>query len=162
MFERCACHVETPVGLTDIHEARAEEQSEIDSVLERIGTFPQVIQCLEGPLERRHGLGVGRPSVRAQSGAAIVVDGLFPPLAAQRVPAELLDVLLEALGIEVLHGLDDAGMEGAAAFMEDAGGRDLVGERMLERVLEVREPPRLVKELGGPEPVEATTERLLR
>jgi hypothetical protein len=80
-----------------------------------------VIECLDGPLERGHCLSVGGPPVCTNSGTAIVVNGLLPPLTAKGVPAELLHVLLEALRIEALDGLDEAGMKGATAFREDAG-----------------------------------------
>ena len=61
---------------------------------------------------------------------------------------EPLDVLGQALGVERLDGVDDPGVERAPAILEQAPVGHLVGERMLEGVLEIREEARLVQELG--------------
>ena len=74
---------------------------------------------------------------------------------------ELLDVLREASRIEVLDGFDDPGMEGAPPLLKQAAVCHLVGQRMLERVFEVREKPRLVEELRRLQVGEAAPKRIL-
>ena len=70
-----------------------------------------------------------------------------------------LDLLGQAVGIERLDRLDDPGVQRPPPLVEQAPVGDLVGQRVLEGVLEVREEARLVEELGGLEVGEAAAER---
>jgi hypothetical protein len=65
------------------------------------------------------------------------------------VVSQPLDVFGQPIGIEAFDGLDDATVEGAPAVLEQTAVRHVVGEGMLERVLEVREDPGLVEQLRG-------------
>jgi hypothetical protein len=58
-----------------------------------------------------------------------------------------LSLLSRALAGETLDGLGDAGGQGALPLVEQPLVRNFVSERVLERVLEVREEPGLVEEL---------------
>ena len=100
-------------------------------------------------------LPVGRARHRLRAGLAEIGDGLLPHLAPERVVGQALDVLGEPVGVEALDGLDDPGVERAPALLEQAAVGHLVGERVLEGVLEVGEEARLVEELGGLEVGEA-------
>ena len=60
-----------------------------------------------------------------------------------------LSLLGDALGREPLDGLGDAGVQSALPVVEQSPVCDFVGERVLERVLEVRKEPGLVEELRG-------------
>jgi len=51
---------------------------------------------------------------------------------------EPLDVLVQPLGLKLLDRGDDARVHGAAALAEQARVRHLVGESVLEGVLELR------------------------
>ena len=62
---------------------------------------------------------------------------------------ELFDVLDETVGVEPLDRLRDARVERAAPLTEHAAVGDLVGEGVLERLLDLGEERRLVEELGG-------------
>ena len=62
---------------------------------------------------------------------------------------EHLGVLAEAVGVQALERLEDRGVERAPALLEHAVVGHLVGEGVLERVLEVGKEPRLVQELRG-------------
>ena len=66
---------------------------------------------------------------------------------------EAVDLLGQSVGIQPLHRIHDARVERASPLLEEAPVGHLVGEGMLERVLEVGEEPRLVEELSGLEPV---------
>ena len=52
-------------------------------------------------------------------------------------------------------------VEGAPPVLEQAAVGDLVGQRVLEGVLEVRDEPGLVQELGGLQGREPTSQRVL-
>src|SRR5437867_3572850 len=62
---------------------------------------------------------------------------------------ELFRSLSEAVRIESFDHIDDPSMKRTAPLVEETAVRDLVRERMLEGVLEVREQTRLIEELGG-------------
>ena len=74
---------------------------------------------------------------------------------------QALDLLREAIGIETLDRFDDRPVERAPPILQHASVRDLVRERVLERVLEVGEKLRLVHELGGLEVRKAPPQRFL-
>src|ERR1700752_5160432 len=52
-------------------------------------------------------------------------------------------------------------MQLPTTLMQQATVGDVVGERMLEGVLEIRIEPRLVEELGGLETIESRTQRVV-
>jgi len=94
-------------------------------------------------LEEGRRLAVGRASERPGSGLAEVADRLLPQLAFDRVVCEPLRLLVQAIGVEPLDCLDDAGVERAPTFLEKAAVSHLVGERALEGVLQLGEQTRL-------------------
>jgi len=60
---------------------------------------------------------------------------------------QLLHVLANALGVQVLDGRHHGRVQCAPPLPQEAGVGHVVGERVLERVLEIREEPRLIEEL---------------
>src|SRR5438876_12403433 len=86
------------------------------------------------------GLGAGLPEVR---------DRLLPYLAPEGMVSQAFDLLGQPIGVEGLDGLHDPSMERAPAVVEHARVGDLVGEGVLESVLEIREDARLVEKLRG-------------
>src|SRR5579884_1782960 len=72
---------------------------------------------------------------------------LLPPLAAQRVVGEPLNLLGQAVRVLPLQNFHDPGVQGAAALTEQAAISNLVREGVLEGVLQVRIQVRLVQEL---------------
>src|SRR5215472_18112601 len=91
-----------------------------------------------------------------------VSDRLLPDLTAEGVVSQGLDLLVQPIGVERFDGLHDPGMEGTPAVMEHAGVRHFVGEGVLERVFEIREDVRLVKELGRLQAGESAVNGFLR
>jgi len=59
-----------------------------------------------------------------------------------------LDLLDETVGIQALDDFGHTGVEGPSPLMQERGVRDLVGQRVVERVFDVREQVRLVEEFG--------------
>jgi len=75
---------------------------------------------------------------------------------------EPFDVLCAPVRVETLDGFDDASVEEAAAVVEHSPIRDLVRQRVLERVFGLREELCLVDELRGLEVIESATEGFIR
>ena len=74
---------------------------------------------------------------------------LFPGLAANGVERKPLQVLVESSRVEALDHRQHRAVERKPALLEEASIGDLVGERVLERVLEIWIEPGFVEELGG-------------
>src|SRR5713226_3556325 len=75
---------------------------------------------------------------------------------------ELLDLLEEPLGVELLDSFYDPRVEHPAAVVQYGCVGDVMRQRMTERVLRLGEQACLVKELCGPKMRESATERLVR
>src|SRR5438445_10613173 len=81
-------------------------------------------------------------------------DGVRPHLAMPRVVREALDVLAQAIGVEMLAGPNNSRVEHSPALLEQAAVGALVRKGMLERVLDFGKKPGLVQEFGGLQPRE--------
>src|SRR5262250_2671384 len=130
-------------------------KAKIDGLLKSLagfGQMPERCQCL---LEAAYRLPVGRSHLCPAAGLLEVPNRLLPPLALDGMVREPLNVLGQTLGIELLDGVDDPGMEWASAIQEDAPVANVVCERVLDRVLELREEAHLIQELGRLEVAEA-------
>ena len=75
---------------------------------------------------------------------------------------QAFDLLVEPGRVEPLDLGDSAAMKFASTPVEQAGICDLVGQGMLEGVLEIRKQAGLVDELGGLQALEPATERRIR
>src|ERR1700704_3741652 len=84
-----------------------------------------------------------------RAGPAEVARRLLPQLAPRRVMREILHALVETIGIQAPDPLPHLGVYGLALRREKAAVSDLVCQRMLERIFEIRERPRLVEKLCG-------------
>ena len=106
-----------------------------------------------GCADRASRLGAGLPEVVA------------PPSPTPRpggVMGEPLDLLSRGDRGGASRSPRRSAREARGALLQQAAVRDLVGERVLEGVLEIRKEPGLVEELGGLQVVEPATERLVR
>ena len=81
----------------------------------------------------------GRARERLGAGLAEIGHGLVPHLAPEGVVGQPLDLLGEPVGVESLDRLDDPRVEAAPALLEQAAVGHLVGQGVLEGVLELRE-----------------------
>ena len=131
-------------------ERRPELQPNVDGVLGPLPAAGHVLEGVQRLLELLGGLAIRGAAVGPGARLAKVRHRLLPRLAADGVVREPLDLLGQALGVERLDGLDDPGVQRAPALLEQAAVGDLVGERVLEGVLEIREQARLVEELRRP------------
>jgi hypothetical protein len=75
---------------------------------------------------------------------------------------EQFDLLAETIRVEGFDCVNEPRVEMAPALVQQSAIRDLVRERVLERVLQIGKQPRLVDELGSLQVVESATKRLIR
>ena len=90
------------------------------------------------------------------------MKGLVPHLAAKSVVGETVDALGQPVRVDALDDAHDPRVDGAPPVLEQAAVGDLVGQRVLEGVLEVGKELGLVDELGGLKPRQAETDFVLR
>src|SRR5258708_6551881 len=79
-----------------------------------------------------------------------------------QAPGKLQRAGAETISVERLDRVNEPRVQRPAPLLQQAAVRDLMRERMLERVLEIRKQPGLVEELGGLQAIEPATERLVR
>ena len=145
--------------LERVHQVAADEVNAERRVLGGVG---QSRQGLDRLLEEGHRRAVCRPGPGVSSRPPEVGHGLLPHFASHRVMGEPLRLLAQATGGVMLHGFDDSGMELPTAIVEEASVGDLVGQGVLERVLEIGKEARLVEELGGLQPGETSAQGVFR
>jgi hypothetical protein len=119
-------------------------KANIDGLFQRRLALGKPRQCAEGLLEAHDRLVESRTAGRLDATFARVGSGLVPELATKGMVGQLLDVLGQAIGIELLDRLHDPGVKAASSIRQHTAVGHLVGERMLERVLELREETRLI------------------
>jgi hypothetical protein len=135
--------------------SKGEEQAEL--LVLPVRPSRQSTHQLEPLAEVRDRLPVGRAPQRLRPGLVEIRDGLVGELTPYGVASQPLDVLAQPVGVQALDRLDDARVERPPAVTEEGAVGDLVGQRVLEGVLERREQRGLVEELRGLEPVEMTS-----
>jgi hypothetical protein len=74
---------------------------------------------------------------------------------------ELLDLLAEPIGVELFYGIHDARVDVSAALVEHSTVCDVVSERVLKRVLQVRKEPCRVKKFSSLQIVQETAKLVL-
>ena len=154
--------LQRPPDFTELAQHRPQLEADLEALLQRGRALRQRLEDAQRLLEPDPGVRERRPRGRLESGLPEIVHRLLPQLAPEGVMGEPLDLLAEAIPVERLDRVDDPRVKLAAPLLQQAAVRDLVGERVLEGVLEIREEPGLVEELGGLQVVEPATERLVR
>src|SRR5262249_3708188 len=72
------------------------------------------------------------------------------------------DLFSQAIGVEAFHCVDDAGVDVATAIAQHPGVGDVVGERVLESVLQVGKELSCIKKLGILQIAQQAAEVVLR
>ncbi len=148
--------------LAERRERGLELAPEVDRLRDGLARLRKMGQCGQGLLESRRRLSPGASSRRLGRGLAEEADRFDPQLAAEGVIGEPLHVLGDPVAVQGADGLDDAGMQRAAAPGEEAAVGHIVGALVaLERVLEIAEGASLVEELGGLQMPQALAEGIL-
>ena len=123
--------------------------AELDLLEECSASLGHVRQGVDGLLVQLDHLPMGRASAGLVASEAGVADGLLPQLCTMRVVRQGLELLVEAIAVDGFEDVHHSRVKRAATVVEQAAVGDLVGERVLERVLELGVETRLVEEFGG-------------
>src|SRR5215510_3143539 len=108
-----------------------------------------------------HRFGVSRTQQRFAPSLPQISDGLVPNLTLDSVMGAPLDLGAQGIWGEPLERLEDSPVQLATSILRKAFIRDLVGERVLEGVLEVWRDSRLVKKLHRLKLVEAAPQGIV-
>jgi hypothetical protein len=145
---------EASLGLSQLEQHSPKLDPKVDGLLQRLAGLGQIRQGHQGLLEEDRRLAVGGPGERLGAGLSKVRHGLVPHLAPERVVGQPLDVLAQSVGMEALDRLHDPGVEGAPPILQETAVGHVVGQGVLEGVLEVGEgargPPRDPGRRGAP------------
>src|SRR5262245_5279373 len=126
-----------------------EIEPDVDGQLARLSGVGETADGCERLLQMGDGVAIGSSRDRAHTRVAKIAHGLVPQPTPQRVMRQSLGLLADALLLESLDRLDDAGVKGALTVVQQPLVCDVMRERMLEGVLEVWEEPRLVEKFCG-------------
>src|SRR5262249_46847133 len=117
---------------------------------------------LHGLLEVGRRLDIRRPGQGLQARLPEISKRLFPHFSAKCMMGEAIDPLNEAVGIQSLDTLGDACVEPSTPVVDEAAIGNLMGQRVLERVFEIREESRFIEQLGALKPGEPAPEVVVR
>src|SRR3990172_3382390 len=133
----------------DRYQCWAEVNPDINGLLQRLAALGQMWEDAQRLLEVRHRLPVGGSRERFGSGLTKVGRGLLPHLAAQGVMGQPFDLFGQSVRVEPFDSLHNPGVEGASPLLKQASVGHLVGEGVLEGVLELGEEARLLEGTRG-------------
>src|SRR3990172_666671 len=153
---------ENPLMVSKGEEHIAKLAPEIDVAFDGFSGFRETPERDQRLFEARRRLTVSRTRGRLGTGLAEIRHGLSPKLTPEGVVGQPFHMLDQAVGKESLNRLDDPRVEGPAPLLEQAPVGHLVGEGVLEGVLEVGKEARLVEELARLEMAETPAKLLLR
>src|SRR5262249_57152623 len=134
-----------PRGVQD--EPRVE--TKIDGLGLGLASLGETTESAQSGFQRAVSLGICGACRLPIDRAAKIVNGLVPDFAVKSMIGEPLDVVGHPVGVEALDGVGDACVQQASALVEQPTVRDLVRQRVSERVLDLREELRFVDELCG-------------
>ena len=118
-------------------------------------------QCRKRFLEASDGYPVNRPGEGLGAGLLKVGDRLRPVLAQKRMVGQPVDMLGQPVRIGPLDGLHDQPVKCAPPLMEQGTVGDLVCQRVLEGVLDIRQEPDLAQEFRGLEAFDRSVQFIL-
>src|SRR5262249_53948386 len=95
------------------------------------------------------------------SGLPEIVHCLLLQLGPDRVMGEPLDLLAEPVGVQLFYGIHDARVDVATALVEHSSVGDVVGEGVLEGVLQVRKELCRIEKFSSLQLVEQTAKLVL-
>src|SRR5438034_1273321 len=127
----------------------ADVETQVDGRFRHLAIPGQMIQSDQRLLKVSKRLPVGPMSSCLGAGLPEIDKRLVPYFALKRMVGEPLDLLVEPATMQRLDRNDDPGVKGAPTVREQTVVRDLVGQCMPKRVLEVWEEARLIEEFGS-------------
>src|SRR6267143_3369675 len=154
--------LQPPPGFTELVQHRPQLEADVEGLLQRGLALGERLEDTQRLLEPGPGVRERRPRRRLEPGLAEIVHRLLSQLAPEGVMGEPLDLLPQAIPMERLDRVDDPRVNLPPTLLQEAAVRDLVRQRVLEGVLEIRVEAGLVEELRGLQAVEPWAERLIR
>jgi hypothetical protein len=148
--------------LPELGQHRPQLEADLEDLLQSELGLRERLKNAECLFEPSPGFLERRPRGRLESSLPEIVRRLLPQLALEGVMGEPLSLLAEALLLERLERGNDPRVKLPPTLLQQAPVRDLVRERVLEGVLQIRTEPGLVEEFGGLQMVESAPERLVR
>jgi hypothetical protein len=164
LSESCglALVLQHPLGFTELAEHRSHLYADIEGLLQSGSALRQRLEDAQRLLEPAPGVrGCGTCSC-LESGLSEIVHSLLPQLSPEGMMGKPLDLFAEAIRVERLDRVDDPRVKFPTTLLDQPTVRDVLGERVLEGVLEVRKQLRLVEEFGGLQVVEPAPKLLVR
>jgi hypothetical protein len=140
----------------------AQLKPEIDGLRTRVSALGEMLQGRQRLLQVRHCLSVGRACTRLDTRLSAIGQGLLPHLTPECMVRETFNVFAAPLGIEHFQRLHDPRVEAAPPLVREIPVGDLLGEGMLESVLDLGKEAGLIEELSGLQVSEAVPDLLLR
>ena len=128
-------------------EGGSERDADVEGVGETVRRFRSLGQQAQRGLEQLHGFSIRRLRYRLCPCLLQVPHRLCAQPCPRRMMREHLDDLAQPVGMQPLDRLHDGGVKGAPPILQQAAISHVVGERVLERVLEIGEQTRFVEEL---------------
>jgi len=122
---------------------------DVDRLLLALAALWEVLKCPQGLLEMDHGLSGDRAQAGLRAALARIGHCLVPDFPPHGMVGKSLDVFIKPVHIQLLHRLNNAGVEHTPTIEKEARVGDLMSQRVLERVLALGEEPSLVQELRG-------------
>ncbi len=133
--------------LSEREEGRIEVVPQVDGLFSCVAQIREMLEGNQRLLKARHRLSKGRARRRFSARLPEVPYRLLPHLSPKGVLGEPVDVLHQAVGIEPLNDLHNAGVQGASALLEQAVVGHLMREGVLEGIVQLGEETRFVEEL---------------
>ena len=122
----------------------------------------QRLQSGQGGFETSSGVRQRRASSRLRAGQTKIVHGLLMQRALDGMMRKPVDLLAQAFFIQLLDGVDDTRMDFAAAFAKHPAIGNLLGQGVLEIVLQIGKHLRGEKKLAGLQSGEQGVEHVFR
>ena len=153
---------EGPLVLPEQRERVPEVEKHLHGLRLRGGGIGQALQDLQRLLEPGGGLAVGGMSERLRARLAEIACRSIPALTTAGMMGESLDVLAQPVGIEMLDGVHDPGMERGARLSQQRVVGNLASQAVPEDVLGLWKQGDVVDEFSRSEATEAVTQLILR
>ena len=159
---RLAQALQRRAKLSELGQNRPQLETDLEALFQRGLVRRQRFEDRQRLLVAGPGVPQRRPSGRLVAGPPEIVRCLLVHVATGGMMGKPFHVLIKAVRIELLHRLENAGVERATTIPEEACVSDLMSQRVLEGVLELGEEPRLVEELRRLQPCERRAKTVLR
>ncbi len=140
-------------------ECASQVETYVDPLLSRLLRLGQMAESDQRLLEVSRCFVVGAARGGLGAGLTKKAYGPVPLLAVEGVVSEPFGMLAQATVVDRLDRVDDAGMQPAALLVQKRSVSHLVGKRVLEGVLDIREQARLVEKFHDLQVREALAQR---